>query len=288
MCPNAYIVTMLEFLPVRIRQAVFRLNLSEVYELRVRKNKPLAINRRGSYVFLGPNGVCPVGQALVATEKEVEELVLRACEFSLYAATEQIRQGYITAKCGERIGLAGSGVCEAGQVLTVTGVESVCVRIPHEVKGCANGLIPYCMAPQIRNTLLLAAPGQGKTTTLRDIAIILSDQFHQNVVVLDERGELSAYSTGIMSDIIRCIQKKTAIPYAIRAMRPDVLVTDELLDDEYPAVARAVQSGVKVFASAHYDAAAVLPSLPFERYVYFSGLGTIGKILDEKRELLYG
>lgn len=283
-----YSILMLEFLPNRIRQAVSYCNQDELYELRIRSNKPIAVNLKGVYCFLGAYGRAPLGQALIATKKEVEEITLSACEYSLYTATEQMKQSFLTTKSGERIGIAGRGICDNGQVLNIVDIESVCVRIPHEVKGCASGLVPYCIRPKLCNTLLLSPPGMGKTTTLRDIIRIVSDEHHKNIAIVDERGELSALYTGIMSDIILSLQKKTAIPYAIRVLRPDVLVTDELLDDEFPAVQRAMQSGVTVFASAHCDVFHSLGDLGFERYVYFGDVGKIAKIYDANGVKLYG
>ena len=59
------------------------------------------------------------------------------------------------------------------------------------------------------------------------------------------------------------------------------IVTDELLPEDYAAVRRAVQGGVKVFASAHLTRFEDVPEKLFSRYVVLGGLGSIGSILDE-------
>ena len=62
-------------------------------------------------------------------------------------------------------------------------------------------------------------------------------------------------------------------------MRPDVIVTDELLPEDYAAVRRARESGIRVLASAHLKKYEDVPDKLFERYVILDGLGKIGKIL---------
>ena len=80
---------------------------------------------------------------------------------------------------------------------------------------------------------------------------------------------------------IRFAAKPTAFTAGVRALRPDLIVTDELLPEDYAAVRRAVQGGVKVFASAHLTRFEDVPEKLFSRYVVLGGLGSIGSILDE-------
>ncbi len=61
-------------------------------------------------------------------------------------------------------------------------------------------------------------------------------------------------------------------------MRPDLIVTDELLPEDYNAVRRAVESGIFVFASAHLTKFEDVPEKLFGRYVILDGLGKAGKI----------
>ena len=102
----------------------------------------------------------------------------------------------------------------------------------------------------------------------------------------DERGELSAGETGPTSDIIRFADKATAFTAGIRAMRPDLIVTDELLPEDYGAVARAIAGGVSVFASAHLTRFEDVPQKLFARYVILKGVGGIGQVLGEDGNVL--
>lgn len=53
-----YIITMLEFLAPRLRNALRTVNSNLLYELRIRTDKPLRINLGGEFCYLGENGVC--------------------------------------------------------------------------------------------------------------------------------------------------------------------------------------------------------------------------------------
>ena len=271
---------MLEFLPPRIASAVRYVDLSRLYELRLRAEKPLSANLGGTFVFLGEHGVCPKNRALLPTQKELEEALFAASGYSVYSVENELKQGFLTAD-GVRIGLAGTFVYENGQVLSVREITSLCLRIPHEIFGCAEEIYRQCLENGLCSLLIMAPPGEGKTTLLRDLARLVCLRKSRNVLVCDERGELSAGDLGATSDCMKFADKLTAFTAGIRAMRPDVIVTDELLPTDYPAVSRAVGAGVHVFASAHLVRFADAPPL-FSRYILLDGLGHIGKILDER------
>ena len=190
----------------------------------------------------------------------------------------QLKKGFVTGKDGERIGIAGTLVYEGGSVLSVHSVTSLCVRVPHAVEGCAEEIYRKTLADGLRSLLILAPPGEGKTTLLRDLTRIVSQRTQANILVSDERGELSAGDLGATSDVVKFADKLTAFTAGIRAMRPEIIVTDELLASDYEAVRRAVESGIIVFASAHLKRVEDVPEKLFERYILLDGLGKIGKI----------
>ena len=107
-----------------------------------------------------------------------------------------------------------------------------------------------------------------------------------------EHTELFQRGVGETTDVLRFCDKKTAFEAGIRAMRPNIIVTDELSVDDCKAVEYAVFSGIIVFASAHISQFNALqkPFLGlFSRYVFLD-LNEIGKIScicnEEGRELL--
>lgn len=266
---------MLEFLPQRILDAVQALNFGKLYELRMRADMPLSANLGGNYVFLGKSGVVSSAEAIFPTKEEVETALLAACGYSLYAVESELRESFVTAANGERLGIAGTVVREGGKVLAVRDVTSLCIRIPHEVRGCAEEIYGKIFPEGLPSLLLLGRPGEGKTTILRDLARLLSERKLCNLLLCDERGELARGNVGLTSDVVRYADKESAFTCAIRAMRPDVIVCDELLPADYGAVRRATESGIPVIASAHLLRYEDVPQKLFSHYVL---LGRGGKV----------
>lgn len=279
---------MLKFLSKDLQDALSNLNLNKVYEVRLRAGKPLFVNLEGEYRMLGRNGLTAKREnAYIPHRDEIEDALYTAGDFSVYSVEEQIRRGFLTTKHGIRIGLAGRYVFERGQPITVRDVTSLCIRIPHNVQGTGNTIYRACLTESKGNNsiLLMSLPGRGKTTALREICRLICEHTQQNVLVCDERGELSFGELGETCDVLSFADKKTAFESGIRALRPDVIVTDELTVEDLPAVRRAISSGVTVLASAHVSdeqaGRAAFGEL-FGYYVLFEKdcVGRIEKIFD--------
>lgn len=243
---------MLEFLPKRIKDGLSHVNVQYVYELRLRVEKPVTINYMGVYRYLGEYGLTELAEkALRCTAEEVADCVFGAGKFSVYSVEEQLKRGFVTAESGERVGLAGEYVFDKGQPLAIRNFSSVCVRVPHEIIGCGAEIYRRCMLDRIPNVLICSSPGLGKTTILRDLSRLISERTGKNVLICDERGEISSANVGQTCDVLKYAEKEIAFEAGIRAMRPDVIVTDELSTKDFKAIEHAVYSGVKVLASAH-------------------------------------
>ncbi len=291
---QAHIVyQMLEFLPPSVKDALKKLNISYLYELRIRENKPLTVNYQGKYRYLGEYGLTEHRQkALVCTAEEIADCVFRAGKYSVYSVEEQLKQGFITASQGERIGISGEYVFEKGQPLALRNFTSLCIRVPHDIKGSAKEVFEKCMSRRVQNVLLCSSPGLGKTTILRDLGRILSERTRKNLLICDERGEISAGELGESCDIMRYASKETAFEAGIRAMRPDIILTDELSVKDCAALEKAVAAGVIVVASAHFADISYIKS-PFlglfDRFVVLNEqeIGKIKGIYDgEGREIV--
>lgn len=277
---------MLEFLPQNIKNALKNVNMQTVYEIRLRAEKPTTISVLGEYHYLSAYGITSYQeQAIRCDVHDLAECVLKAGNYSVYAVEEQMRRGFLTAASGERIGLAGEYVFDRGQPLTIRDFTSLCIRVPHEVLGCGQAIYQSCMSDKLHNILLCSPPGLGKTTILRDLARIVSEETRKNVLICDERGEIATQNFGETCDVLKYSCKSAAFEAGIRAMRPDVIITDELVRDDALSVSRAIAAGVIVIASAHFSTFSHLdPSLStlFDYYVFLDEkiIGKIRAIYD--------
>lgn len=284
-------IQMLNFLPVAIKNALLQVNMRLVYELRLRADKPTTVNFDGRYLYLCEFGLSNnLKQSLRVSESDIEDIVYRAGKFSVYSVEEQIKRGFLTAEGGARIGLCGEYVYERGTPLTVKHITSLCIRIPHDIEGCADDIYDRCLQGQLKNLLIASPPGIGKTTILRDLAKRISRETLKNILICDERGEISASFTGDSCDVLRFADKATAFEAGIRAMRPDVMITDELSLGDLAAVKRAIGGGVVVIASAHLSDISFIdePFRIFERYAVLDGekIGRIKGVYDENLQEL--
>ena len=278
---------MVTFLSEDIREVLKYVNFEKVYELRLRADRPLCVNYAGKYQMLGRRGVTDkIENCYIVTKEEIEEALFRAGEYSVYSVEEQIRSGFLTTSQGVRIGIAGRYVFDRGQPLTIRDVGSLCIRIPHQVKGAGEEIYNRCMrGKSLQSVLLLSLPGRGKTTALRELCRLLSKIERKNILVCDERGELDFGELGPTCDVLSYADKATAFEVGIRTLRPDVIVTDELAETDILAVKRAISSGVSVLASAHIKDARegkLRYAELFDRYVLFEKeeVGKVEKIFD--------
>lgn len=275
------IYQMLEFLPQKIKNGLRYVNLQHVYELRLRVDNPVMVSWKGKYQYLSEYGLTGNRQkALVCTAEDLSDCIYRAGEYSVYSVEEQVKQGFLTAAHGERIGIAGEYVLDKGQPLAVRNCNGLCIRVPHEVVGCGGEVYKICMSDKVGNLLLTSSPGLGKTTILRDLARILSENTKKNILICDERGEISVGKLGETCDVIKFLGKEIAFEAGIRAMRPDIILTDEITIHDLKAVEKAVFAGVQVIATAHYANIAHIAEPFFTLFDYFVLLdeGEIGKI----------
>ena len=125
---------------------------------------------------------------------------------------------------------------------------------------------------EFKNLLVIAPPSGGKTTLLREIARLASNDGF-NVCVIDERREIAGAVKGVSGldlgksvDVITGVKKLKAYECAIRSMNPDVVVTDEIYGaEEVDAVLDAMRAGVKVAASLHATGVADLKNTVYEK-----------------------
>lgn len=238
-----------------------------VDEVRLVAGSPIWLLLAGGEGFVDATGrlVASPGQAPAVTAAEVAGCLERMTASSWYAVQEQARQGFLTLPGGHRVGLAGEVQVEGGRVERFRKVRGLVIRRARPVSGGAIPLLPWLVepgrpGPRLASTLLIGAPASGKTTLLRDLARLASTGVTgtlvpQRVAVVDERGELAAggaFDLGPRTAVLEHCPKDAGIALALRALSPEVLVTDELGGPgDAAAVAEATHAGVTVVATAH-------------------------------------
>lgn len=269
----------LSFLPQEISAALAHLNLNFLTEIRIRRGHPVIIGYRDEYYYLDRFGLSSKGDGAIIGG-EIAPIINAATGGSIYSYAEQMRSGFITCGHGIRIGLAGEYITQGGVIKTIAGITSVNIRIPHEVEGCSDYICNTLFTERLCSVILFSKPGLGKTTKLRDIARHASDNLKLNVLIFDERNEIAAmdangngFYIGERSDVVRSGNKLTAFEAAIRAMKPDAIITDELYGEgDIQAVKYAADCGITVIASSHLTDRELLKKMPFEYFVELKSL----------------
>jgi len=288
-----------EVLPSFIKSSLKNVDFQKVNEVRLRANRPVMVEYGGSKTYLTSKGISlSKSDAVFITKEHIEEVFFSLCNKSVYAYTDKINRGFITDKNGLRVGVCGECVVENGKIINIKNLTSLNFRIPHAVKGCSKKVIEF-MKNEVKSTLIISHAGVGKTTIARDLVSEISDKFLLNVLVVDERNEIFPLLS--CSDTVDCITyspKRYAFENGIRAMSPEVIVTDEIYGEEdIRCIERASLCGVKVIATMHGDEYGnfyndIFEPLKryFELFVFLDesvGKGTVGKIINCKGEIIY-
>ncbi len=180
----------LSFLPTEVLGALAHLNFNHVSEIRIRRGQPVIIEYKGSYKYINKYGISDSANNAIIV-REIEPIIFSATNGCVYNFTEQMKSGFITVEHGVRIGIAGEYVTQNEAVNTIKDITSLNIRIPHNIVGCANFIVRKLLSDGLKSFLLFSKPGLGKTTMLRDIAIHLSNMQKYNILVFDERNEIS-------------------------------------------------------------------------------------------------
>ncbi len=288
------------YLPKELREGLRKSALYErAEELRLRCGRPAMLYAQGMEELLG----------ISLSQEQIGGVVSSLCGRSIHAYMDELRQGFFTLEGGVRVGVAGKVVSEGQQIRLIRGFTSVCLRLPRELKGIGKRLQSLLSEQgQLQSTLIASPPGQGKTTLLRELVRQVSEgqgYEPQKCVVIDEREELSGsgnFDLGLRADVLSCCPKITGLMMALRALSPEILVTDEIgAKGELEALCEVGNSGVKILATAHCrdmdDLRArsffrqLLEARIISRVVFLSGRlgrGTVEAVYDGDGRLLTG
>ena len=208
-------------------------------------------------------------EQLVADTQWVIEIATHA---SFHNAMEPLCRGYLPLPGGNRLGVAGSALSQGGRIRQFRSLSSLAIRIAHDIPGVAEPVAKLLNEQGLTQAscLILAPPGMGKTTLLRDLIRIYSDQWHLRVGVADERGEIAALHKGVPQfylgatvDVIEGCGKSEAGILLLRSMNPQVIAMDEVTSPEDVAALSVIaHCGTAVLATAHGQSVAELCRRP--------------------------
>lgn len=251
----------------------------DVTELRVRCGSFASITRFGK---AGSERI-----EVLTDARYCRRLLDNLSQHGLYRIEEKLKAGCLTLAGGVRVGVTGITQETSGLIFPVT---SFCFRVPREVVGCAKELMKNIYGKNgYESTLIVSPPGAGKTTMLRDMIRIASDD-GLCVAVADERHELcamddggTAFDLGSETDVMSAMPKSHAIMRMLRSMAPQVIVCDEIgSKQDAAALAEACRCGVRVFASAHaWDEEALVRRETLRECLQSGAFSKIA-VLDEK------
>lgn len=279
--------------PGLLLEAVEELALppGQLQEIRIRANRPL----------LAVCGNREYRSKRIIKKEELREILAYLSNYSLYAYEEELSRGFLSLPGGHRVGIAGRTVLQEGRVKTVTEVSSLNLRFAHEVRGCADRLLPYLRADgRLLSTLIASAPGHGKTTLLRDLIRQISDGYDGypglTVGVVDERSEIAGTfrglpgnDVGMRTDVLDGCPKAEGMMMLIRSMAPKAVAVDEIGSrGDTEALLSAMNCGCVLFSTVHGSSMEELLGKPilremidlglFERYVFLDGSRKPGRI----------
>ena len=190
-------------------------------EIRLRIGRPVTLTTSSGQKSVG---------GYTVTEDDIEIVMTRALKNSVHSSAKQLRAGYVSFENGCRVGFAGSYAEKDGAVTNIRLINSVCIRVPREVKGCASDIFCKCFSDRPSSVLIFGAPSS---------AVYLGRPMND---------------VGLLTDVFDKYPRKNAIETAVRVMSPQIIVCDEIgSSEDVLSLTYALDSGVKLVCSCHCD-----------------------------------
>ncbi len=233
-------------LPLRLYDAIRRSGAPCAEEIRLHRDRISTVTCSGKNY---PTNV-------ILNDTEIDEILHRMCGGSLYAFRHTINSGYITIDDGIRVGICGSAALEKEEVIGISEITGLIVRIPHRHRVNATPIMDELKRlGGLRGILIYAPPGVGKTTLLRTVAIeAASGADAMRTVVVDTREELGYTLDGsrLTLDVLVGYPRQIGIEIAVRSLGAQLIICDEIGGPkDARAILAAANCGVPLIASAH-------------------------------------
>lgn len=259
---NIQIVT--SYFPQHIKKIFNKIpfvNYNEIQEIRFRIKRPLSIGLSSGEKFLKINGMLTnyynEEDILYIDKKEIEETFQSICEYSIYKYANEIEEGYITIKGGNRVGICGTAIYSDEKHIRICDISGLNFRIARQVKNCASYLYSKIFSCSLSGLLVIGPVSSGKTTIIRDLCRILGQTY--KISLIDSRNEIAGVlngipqnDIGIHTDVYDGFIRSKGSLIALRVMSPQIIVCDEIgTEDDVDALLKIHGCGVCIIATAH-------------------------------------
>ncbi|MCD8381741.1 MAG: stage III sporulation protein AB [Clostridiales bacterium] len=224
-------------------------------EIRLRAGRGLSCTDRTGR----ERSISEQGRPISVTEEHLRQTVELATHASLQGLEGKLAAGFLPLEGGHRLGLCGTASLRDGRICAFRSLSSVNIRVACPVPDVGAGLLPRLMeGGRFGSTLILAPPGEGKTTLLRDLVRLLGCA-GTRVGLADERGEVAALRDGVpqldvgpLADVADGCSKGDGLLLLLRSMGPQVLAVDEITHPaDAEALCQGANCGAAVLATAH-------------------------------------
>lgn len=265
----------------------------KLYEIRLRIGRPVFLCYGDGEKFLRTGNGLPYR----VTGQDIKETLEYISGYSLYAYEDEIRQGYISVQGGHRVGITGKVILDGEYIRGMKYISCINIRLAHQVKGCADEVMPYIRREnKICHTLIISPPRCGKTTLLRDMIRQISNGTGEiagvTVGVVDERSELAGCYQGVpqndlgmRTDVLDACPKAKGMQMLLRSMSPVVVAVDELgKKEDFKAVESVIHCGCKLLATAHGNS---LDDVLHQPFFQKSGRVPAGASVSERGDTMW-
>ena len=232
------------YLPCDILAAIK--DYGQINEINIKRNSRVVVKKdRDNYIM-------DIDTPSVVFDGILDKLL----EHSYHSKLPEIVEGYISLGEGYRVGIAGQAVTKDGTITNISEIGSVCIRIPHTVRGISEPIVAWLdQRGYAEGVLIYSPPGIGKTTLLRDLTLRLCDTpIYKKIALIDTRCEiyLPFMSRYPMLNVYSSYPKDKGIEHSVRTLAPDIVVCDEIGNDaETDAILKNQSAGVPIIATAH-------------------------------------